>query len=197
MIINWELALKSFTDHSQALAVVILDGSMRYAWCHPELTLPLAKPEALLRELPSNCDSFRASRLGNQPCLLYLVSQPEGSRCAFAYPLTTQLNTAKADAQSFLKFANLALPVSLDSLKARDLPAYVNSAENETWQSEFLSVYAEIDQIDRAQTLPKPDDKMATQPVPIFNESTQPIAITPQNSTLSKINVVKNWVLIV
>lgn len=196
MTINWESALKSITDHSQALGVIILDGSTRYAWCQPEQTLPLAKPESLLRELPSGSVSFRAVRLGDQPCLLYLVSQPEGSRCAFVYPLTFHLSTAKLDAQVFLNAARLAPPVSLDSLKARDLPAYRQPSENETWQTEFLAMYSDAGQTDHALTVPEPDDDMATQPVPLFTETTQPIELTPAAAAPAEVTEDTYWVLI-
>ena len=196
MTINWESALKSITDQSQALGVIILDGSTRYAWCHPDQNLPLAKPESLLRELPASTDSFRASRLGSQPCLIYLVSQAEGSRCAFVYPLTIHLASAKSDAQAFLTAARLSLPVSLDSLKARDLPAYTQPSENETWQAEFLALYADASQTDHALTVPEPDNDMATQPVLLFTESTQPIQLNPTGARSAKVAEETYWVLI-
>ncbi|MGB4596115.1 MAG: hypothetical protein WBI14_09465 [Anaerolineaceae bacterium] len=197
MTTNWENALKSITDHSQALALVILDGSTRYAWCQPKQILPLAKPEALLQELPVGTEAFRAARLGAQPCLLYLVSQSEGSRCAFIYPLNTHLSAANSDAQAFLKFSRLAPPVSLDSLKARDLHAYKHTPENDTWQTEFLSMYSDVDHTDHALISPAPDDDSDTQPVPLFHESTQPILISAPESTPAISVGETDWVKII
>ena len=197
MTINWENALKSITDYSQALAVVILDGPTRYVWSQPGSDLPLDKPEALLLEITPDSDSYRAARLGGEACLLYLVTQPDGSRCAFIHPLATRLATAKADAHAFLDFARLALPVSLDSLKVRDLTAYKHTPMNDTWQTEFLSLYTDEDQSDHAQTTPASEDNSDTQPVSLFREPTQPILINPSEDTPVVIIDQTYWVKIV
>ena len=197
MTINWENALKSITDHSQALAVVILDGPTRYAWSQPGANLPLDKPEALLRELAPESETYRALRLGSQPNLLYMVSQPDGSRCAFIHPLATRLSTAKADAHAFLDFAQLAPPVSLDSLKALDLHAYKHTPVDDTWQTEFLSLYTDAEQSDHAQTTPSSEDNLDTQPVSLFREPTQPILINPPEDTQVVIVDQTYWVKIV
>lgn len=193
MTINWESALKSITDHSHALAVVILDGSMRYAWCQPGQNLPLETPESLLRELPADGNSYRAAQLDNQPCLIYLVSQSDGSRCGFVYPLSTHLASAKSDAHVFLDSARLAPPTSLDSLNARDLHAYKHTPQNGTWQAEFLAMYSDVDQTDHALTVPEPDE-MATQPVPLFTESTQPIQLNPSGASPAEVAKDTYWV---
>jgi hypothetical protein len=196
MTTNWEGALKSITDHSQALGVVILDGSTRYAWCQTELILPLAKPEGLLKELPAGTDSFRAARLGSHLCLLYLISQPDGSRCAFIYPLTTHLAAAKTDAQAFTTAARLVPPVSLDSLKVRDLHAYKHTPENATWQAEFLALYSDTGQTDHSVTLPEQED-MATRPVSLFTESTRPIQLQLPGALSAEVAEEAYWVKIV
>ena len=177
MTTNWENALKSIADHSQALGVVILDGPMRFTWSQPGLDLPLERIEDLMSDLAPDCETFRAVRLGDHPCLLYLVSQFEGNRCAFTYPLTTHLVEAKTDSQSFLKFARLAPPASLDSLKARDLHAYKHTPQNDTWQAEFLALYSDVGQTEHTLIEPHSDDDMATQPVSLFMESTRPVPI--------------------
>lgn len=181
--INWESALKSFVGHSNALAVLILDGATRYAWTQPSQRLPLDKAESFLKDLSANKSAFRAARLDGKACLIFLASQTDGSRAAFVYPLSYRLRAAQTEAEGFLKSAQLTPPVSLDSLVARELPAYTHASGSQTWQEEFMSMFSDSAQADHALTMSERIDQSDTQPIQINTDSTQPVDLTPANLT--------------
>ena len=194
---NWESALKTFVRHCNALAVLILDGATRYAWTQPSQQLPLDKAESLLKDLSANKSSFRAARLDEKACLIFLASQTDGSRAAFVYPLSCRLKTAQTEAESFLKSARLASSVSLDSLVARELPAYTHASGTQTRQAEFMSMFSDSAQADHALTVSEQADQSDTQPIQINTDSTQPVNLETKPPAPANLTNQDFWVKIV
>lgn len=197
MNVNWENTLNSITDQSLALAILVLDGAERFIWRAPGQSCPLGKPEDLLWEVSIGRGSFRLTHLGAKNYLLYLVCRPDGCRCAFVYPFTCQLTVAESDALSLLERAYQAPSVSLDSLKALELPAYLNSASNETWQAEFLSLYSDLTVTSGSLPPSVSDLDKAAPPSLTRNDQTQPIL--PPHPEVSQIPALESsyWVQIV